>query len=78
MLSDDELDELLRLILPIVKLDQGKYLVGTKIFKILFRNNHLLARVGGGFIELNKAIGSEAKIQCLQIALQMEKKSQTF
>lgn len=69
MLGDAELEELLRLILPIIKLDTGKYLIGTKVFKILFKNKHLLVRVGGGFEDLNKAIQSEAKIQCLQIAL---------
>ena len=78
MLSDAELEECLRLLLPIIKLDAGKYLVGTKVMKILIRNNNLIARVGGGFTDLNQAINSEAKIQCLQISLQMEKKGQTF
>ena len=31
LLTDLELEELLRLILPIVKLETGKYLIGTKI-----------------------------------------------
>ena len=62
LLSDQELEECLRLLLPIIKLDAGKYLIGTKVMKILVRNNHLLARVGGGFMDLNQAINSEAKI----------------
>ena len=31
LLTDLELEDLLRLILPIVKLEAGKYLIGTKI-----------------------------------------------
>ena len=53
LLSDVELEECLRLLLPIIKLDAGKYLVGTKVMKILIRNNNLIARVGGGFTDLN-------------------------
>jgi len=34
LLSDIELSELLRLILPIVKLEPGKYLIGTKVRQI--------------------------------------------
>ena len=67
-MSNVELEELLRLILPIIKLEQGKYLIGTKVFSIIFRNKKLITRVGGGYMELNQAISSEAKIQCLQIS----------
>ena len=48
-----ELDELLRLILPIIKLEQGKYLIGTKVRQIQFKNNNLIARVGGGYMNLS-------------------------
>ena len=53
LLSDAELEECLRLILPIIKLEPGKYLIGTKVLKILIRNNLLIARVGGGFMDFN-------------------------
>ena len=62
LLSDQELEDILRLILPIIKLDQGKYLIGCKVVKILIRNNHLIARVGGGFMDFNQVVASEAKI----------------
>ena len=74
MLSDIELSELLRLILPIVKLEPGKYLIRTKVRQVQFKNNNLIARVGGGYMNLAEAITSEAKINCSQISLQMEKK----
>lgn len=78
LLTDLELDELLRLILPIIKLEPGKYLIGTKIRQIIITNNGLIIRTGGGFTELNQAMAQEAKIQCLQISLQMERKRQSF
>ena len=74
LLSDVELSELLRLILPIVKLESGKYLIGTKVRQIQFKNDVLMTRVGGGYMNLADAIAGEAKINCSQISLQMEKK----
>ena len=62
LMSDLELEECLRLTLPIVKLDPNKYLIGTKIRSLIVKNNHLLVRVGGGYQELNAAIAAEAKI----------------
>jgi len=51
--------------MPMIKLDTGKYLVGTKLRQIIIKNNHLIARVGGGYMELDQHIAIEAKIQCL-------------
>ena len=53
LMTNVELEELLRLILPIIKLEKGKYLIGTKVHTIMFRNKKLITRVGGGFMELN-------------------------
>ena len=79
LLTDLELEELLRLILPIIKLEPSKYLIGTKIRQIIITDSKkLIVRTGGGFMDLNKAIESEARIQCLQIFLQMERKGQEF
>ena len=77
-MSDLELEECLRLILPIVKLDPNKYLIGTKVRQVQIKNDSLLARVGGGFMEMDQMLAQEAKIQCVQILIQMEKKEQTF
>ena len=78
LMSDLELEECLRLILPIVKLDPNKYLIGTKVRQVQIKNDSLLARVGGGFMEMDQMLAQEAKIQCVQILMQMEKKEQTF
>ena len=65
LLTDLELEECLRLIMPIIKLKPGSYLIGTKIKQVIIRNKRLIARVGGGFMDLNKAIAIDAKIECL-------------
>ena len=65
LLTDLELEECLRLIMPIIKLKPGSYLIGTKIKQVIIRNKSLIARVGGGFMDLNKAIAIDAKIECL-------------
>lgn len=69
---------MLRLLMPIIKLGPCKYLIGSKIRQIIIKNNHLIARVGGGFMELEQCIAIEAKTECLQISMQMERKGQTF
>ena len=39
LLTDLELEELLRLILPIIKLEPSKYLIGTKIRQIIITDS---------------------------------------
>lgn len=65
LLTDLELEEMLRLLMPIIKLGPGKYLIGSKIRQIIIKNNQLIARVGGGFMELDQCIAIEAKTECL-------------
>ena len=68
LLTDLELEECLRLIMPIIKLKPGiprSYLIGTKIKQVIIKNKRLIVRVGGGFMDLNKAIAIDAKIECL-------------
>lgn len=62
LLTNLELEECLRLIVPIIKLDSGKYLIGTKIRQVIINNEKLMVRTGGGFMELNNAVAAEAKI----------------
>ena len=78
LLTDEELSQLLKLILPIVKLEPGRYLIGAKVRLIQFKNENLWARVGGGYTKLADLMAAEAKIDCSQISAQMAKKGQSF
>ena len=69
LMTDLELEECLRVVLPVIKLEPNKYLIGTKVHQI---------QDGNGFIDLQKTIISEAKMQCLKISQQMDQKNQTF
>lgn len=80
-MTDFELEECLRVVLPVIKLEPNKYLIGTKVHQIFLNNaSDELGKqiVGNGFMDLQKAIISEAKMQCLKISQQMEQKNQTF
>ena len=52
LLSQAELEECLRLLIPIIKLDVKMYLIGTKQRHLLMKNTNLLVRVGGGYMDL--------------------------
>jgi len=40
-------------LIPIVKIDKGKYLIGTEVKTIQIKNDSLLVRVGGGYQTLD-------------------------
>ena len=53
MLSSEELEEILKLLIPVVKLNVKMYLIGTKSRHLQIKNTNLLVRVGGGFMDLD-------------------------
>jgi len=67
LLSREELEECLRLLIPIIKLGVSIYLIGTKKVQLLVKNTNLIVRVGGGFMDLNEYLRRESKTECLKI-----------
>lgn len=65
-------------LIPIVKLDKGKYLIGTEVKAIQIKNDSLLVRVGGGYVTLEEHIEKVARYECLKINNLMRKKSLDF
>ena len=53
LLSSEELEEILKLLIPVVKLNVKMYLIGTKSRHLQIKNTNLLVRVGGGFMDLD-------------------------
>ena len=53
-MGQSDLEECLRLLIPIVKLSESQYLIGTKQRQILMKNTNLLVRVGGGFMGMKE------------------------
>ena len=77
-MSNQELEQCLRLIVPVIKLDTNTYIIGTQKRVLLMKNTNLMMRVGGGFMELNEYLRQEAKFECLKISMTMEKQQQTY
>ena len=60
--------------MPLVKLADGEYLIGTEKKKIIVKSNNLLIRVGGGFITLEEYITRNAPFECIKIHMLMKDK----
>ena len=65
-------------LIPIVKIDKGKYLIGTEVKAIQIKNDSLLVRVGGGYVTLDEHIQKVARYECLRINQLMKKKNLDF
>lgn len=79
----DKIDELLeqfcrtnKVKIPIHRIDESRYLFGTKIINIQIINGQLMVRVGGGFMELENYIdkNSSKEIFKLRVKMANEKK----
>ena len=77
-MSNEELEQCMRLLVPVIKLDTNSYIVGTQKRQLVMKNTNLLMRVGGGFMELNEYLRQEAKFECLKISMAMGKQQQSY
>ena len=73
MLSAEELEEILKLLIPVVKINVKMYLIGTKTRHLQMKNTNLLVRVGGGFMDLDQYLKQQSRSECLKIQKVMEK-----
>lgn len=60
-------------LLPVVRIEAGKYLVGTNIKTMSVKNDIVLVRTGGGLMSLEEHISRVALAQCKRLKLQMMK-----
>ncbi len=42
--------------MPVIRMQQGKYLIGTESKQLVITNNHVMVRIGGGFDPIAKYI----------------------
>lgn len=73
-----QLEGLMVGLVPIVKLDTGKYLVGTEVKSMQIKNDSLIVRVGGGYCLLEEHIARVARVECLKINQLMNKNKLDF
>jgi hypothetical protein len=62
-----QLEALMVGLIPIVKLETGKYLIGCEVKSMQIKNDSLLVRVGGGYCSLEEHISKCARYECLKI-----------
>ena len=73
-----QLEALMVGLIPVVKLDTGKYLIGTEVKSMQIKNDSLLVRVGGGYCTLEEHIAKVARYECLKINQVMRKQNLDF
>ncbi len=66
------------LILPVIKLQTSKYMLGTHLRELIIKRSNLLLRVGGGYTDLKNFLLKEAKLECLKILLLVESEQSSF
>jgi hypothetical protein len=62
-------------LIPIVRIESGKYLIGTEIKSMQIKNESLLVRVGGGYATLQDHLSKCARQECLKLQNLMKKKN---
>lgn len=65
-------------LIPVVKIDTGKYLVGSELKSLQIKGDTLLVRVGGGYVTLEEHILKVARYECLKINQFMKKMKLDF
>ena len=77
-MSARELGDLLCCLLPIAKVGDLKYMIGTEAKKIIVKSDMVLIRTGGGFMPLEEHINKYALSECLIIWRTMQQKNLNF
>ena len=64
--------------LPFVKLETGRYLVGTEVRSIQIKGRGVLVRTGGGFMYLSEFLLHYSKSECLKLGLMILKQNKSL
>ena len=77
-LSLNELSVLLCCLLPIARLSNNKYMIGTEAKLIVVKSDKVMLRTGGGYAPLDEHINKYALFECLLIWRTMNKQKIGF
>ena len=73
-MNEEEINMPLTSLLPVLKLEAGKYMIGTEKKPIQIKNDSLLIRVGGGYATLEEYLHQNGPFECIKIAKVMRDK----
>lgn len=65
-------------LIPVVKIDTGKYLIGSKLTSLQIKSESQLVHVGGGYTSLEDYITKVARFECLKINKHMKKHNKDY
>lgn len=65
-------------LVPVVKLEPGKFMIGTEKKQVIVKNDTLIVRIGGGFESLDRHIDHIARNECLKITHTMRTKNMDY
>ena len=74
-LLHEKFDQVMFGLLPVVKIDKDKYMIGTEKKQVLVKNEALIVRIGGGFESFDKHIEHVSRPECLKITHTMRAKN---
>ena len=78
IMNEEEIHQLLTSLLPIVKLEPGKYMIGTEKKPIQIKSDRLYIRVGGGYMSLEDYIKQNGPFECIKLNKVMRDKNFSF
>lgn len=80
IMEETELDEVVRAMLPIVKVDaeKNKYMIGTVCHVVQVKTDRLLIRVGGGYQTLEEFIHQNGPFEVIKIHKVMRQEHKSF
>ena len=76
--TEEDINLLLTSLLPVLRLEAGKYMLGTEKKPIQIKNDSLLIRVGGGYATLEEYLRQNGPFECIKIAKVMRDKECDF
>ena len=77
-MTEEEISQFLCSQLPVIKLCDGKYMIGTEQKPILVRSDRLLIRVGGGFVTLEEYLNKNSLSENIKFSKVMKSQNCSF
>ena len=78
VMDQEQLNITLLSLLPIIKIEKEKYMIGTECKKIQIKSDRLFIRVGGGYATLEEFIKQHGPFECIKIYKVMRDKKIDF
>ena len=62
-----DLEEQMAIMIPVIKVSEAKFLIGTELKQLEIRNSVIVVRVGGGYEPLQEYLLNKGKTHCMKL-----------